>query len=90
MTTKEILPNATTVLVLGICSVVPFFFPIGLITGILGIILSVRGRKMYNENPDNWDGYKKLNIGYILSILGLFMGGIFLLFGIIYSATHSS
>ena len=44
---KQPLPNATTVLVLGICSIViPFG---GLILGIIGITLSAKGRKMHSR-----------------------------------------
>lgn len=71
---KQPLPNATTVLVLGICSIViPFG---GLILGIIGITLSAKGRKMNSENPGLYEGYGLLNAGWIMSIIGTVFGGI--------------
>ena len=61
MNQKMSLPNATTVLVLGICSLVFGCFFIGLPLGIIGITLSSRGMKMYKENPALYDGYGSLN-----------------------------
>ena len=71
---KQPLPNATAVLVLGICSiVVPFA---GLILGIVGLTLSAKGRKMHSDNPELYEGYGLLNAGWIMSIIGTALGGI--------------
>jgi hypothetical protein len=48
---KPMLPNATAVLVLGICSIVFGCFFIGLALGIIGIILSGKGRCTKKHRP---------------------------------------
>ena len=88
MTTKENLPNSTAVLVLGIISVIPFIIPFNLITGIIGIFMATKGRKLNSDYPDKYYGYKNLNAGYIMSIIGTAVSGIVLLWLIIYTATH--
>ena len=84
---KETLPNATAVLVLGICSVVFGCFFVGLVLGIIGIVLAGKGRKLYKENPTHWDGYGSLNAGFIMSIIGTVIGGLYTLYVIIFGAT---
>ncbi len=83
MNQKMSLPNATTVLVLGICSLVFGCFFIGLPLGIIGITLSSRGMKMYKENPALYDGYGSLNAGYIMSIIGTALSGIYVIYWIL-------
>ena len=78
---KIMLPNATAVLVLGICSIV--FSCVGLVLGIIGIVLASKGRKMYREAPHLYDGYGQLNAGYIMSIIGVCIGGLTVLYLII-------
>lgn len=77
------LPNATAVLVLGICSIVFGCFFIGLILGIIGLVLSAPGRKLYKENPNLYEGFGQLNAGYIMSIIGIVLGGLYTLYYII-------
>lgn len=79
---KPMLPNATAVLVLGICSIV--IACVGLILGIIGIVLAGKGRKMYKESPNSYEGWGQLNAGYIMSIIGTCIGGIYLLYLIIW------
>ena len=89
---KQMLPNATVVLVLGICSIVFICLYIAPITGIIGLILAGKARKLYKENPAIWDGYSMLNAGYIMSIIGLVIGAIYwliLLFYIIIIGSYS-
>jgi hypothetical protein len=88
MLIKEKLPNSTAVLILGISSIL-LSFPLGLIPGIIGITMSKKGRIMHNENPDNYDGFKQLNVGYIISIITTAIYCIISLWLIIYSATHA-
>lgn len=77
---KIMLPNATAVLVLGICSIVFGCFFIGLILGIIGMVLSTKGRQMYKANPELYDGWGQLNAGYIMSIIGTCLGGLYLIY----------
>ena len=83
MDQKQQLPNATAVLVLGICSIVFSCFGIGLVLGIIGLVLASKGRKMYRENPTQYDGYGALNGGFITSIIGTCLGGIYAIYYII-------
>lgn len=80
---KQMLPNATAVLVLGICSIVFGCFFVGLILGIIGLVLSGKGRKLYKENPAAWDGYGQLNAGFIMSIIGIAIGALYTIYYII-------
>ncbi|WEK33442.1 MAG: CCC motif membrane protein [Candidatus Pseudobacter hemicellulosilyticus] len=79
-TQKTMLPNATVVMVLGICSIVFGCLFIGLILGIIGLVLSSKPRKMYKENPAAWDGYGQLNAGFIMSIIGIALGSIYAIY----------
>lgn len=81
---KIMLPNATTVLVLGICSIVVGCFGIGLVLGIIGIVLAGKGRKMYKESPASYEGWGQLNAGYIMSIIGTCIGGLYVIYIIIW------
>lgn len=83
MEQKQQLPNATAVLVLGICSIVFSCFGVGLVLGIIGLVLSGKGRKMYKENPSLYEGYGTLNGGFITSIIGTCLGGIYAIYYLI-------
>ncbi len=83
METKQPLPNATAVLVLGILSIVCSCFFVGLVLGIIGLVLSKQGRRMYKENPSLYEGYSNLNAGYIMSIIGTCLGGLYVVYWII-------
>ena len=83
MERKQTLPNETAVLVLGICSIIFSCFLVGLIMGIIGLSLSSTGRKLYRENPELFDGYGQLNAGWIMSIIGTVLGGIYILYYLI-------
>jgi hypothetical protein len=83
MTTKETLPNSTAVLVLGICSIIFGCFFVGLILGIIGMNMAGKGRKMFKDNPELYDGYPALNAGYIMSIIGTILGGLYTVYFII-------
>ena len=80
MSQKQALPNSTAVLVLGICSIVFGCLFIGLILGIIGLSLASKGKKLYRENPEAYDGYGTLNAGYIMSIIGTIFGGLYVLY----------
>jgi M penetrans paralogue family 26 len=84
---KQTLPNATAVLVLGICSLVFGCFFVGLILGIIGIALSGKGRKLYRQDPNVYEGYGSLNAGFIMSIIGTVLGGLYTIYFIIVGGT---
>ena len=72
----EKLPNATAVLILGICSIVFGCFFVGLICGIIGLALAKRPVQMYLQNPQRYMNYGALNAGRILSIIGVILGAL--------------
>lgn len=78
------IPNATTSLVLGICSVVFTCFFVGLILGIIGLSISGSAKKVYQKNPSIYTNYSTLNAGYICSIIGTILGGLYTLYLIIW------
>lgn len=86
MDQKQQLPNSTAALVLGICSIVFGCFFVGLILGIIGLSISSKGRKMYRENPELYEGYGTLNAGYIMSIIGTVLGGLYTIYWIFWVA----
>ena len=83
MNQKILLPNSTVVLVLGICSIVFGCFFVGLILGIIGISMASKGRKMYRDNPELYEGYGALNAGWIMSIIGTVIGGLYIFYWVI-------
>ena len=83
MNEKQVLPNSTAVLVLGICSIVFGCFFIGVILGILGITMSSKGRKMYKESPELYEGFGQLNAGFIMSIIGTALSALYIIYWLI-------
>ena len=81
---KTMLPNATAVLVLGICSIVFSCFFVGLVLGIIGIVLAGKGKKMYKDAPALYEGYGQLNAGFICSIIGTALGALYAIYWIIW------
>jgi len=77
------LPNATAVLVLGICSIVFACFFVGFILGIIGIVLSSKPRKMSKANPELYDGSGQVNAGFICSIIGTCLGVVYVIYWIV-------
>jgi hypothetical protein len=71
---QQDVPNATVVLVMGICSIVICF--LGPILGTIGLVMSGAGKKAYEANPSMYKeaSYKNLNAGRICSIIGLCVG----------------
>lgn len=82
-----VLPNATTVLVLGIISIVgAFCYGIGIILGIIGLVLANKDRKLIDANPDTFSqgSVSNLRAGRICSIIGIVVGAIFLIVIVLY------
>ncbi len=88
------LPNATASLVLGIISIVGAFCygVVGVICGIIGLVLANKDRKLYQSSPELYSAssYSTSNSGRICSIIGLVLGGIFLLIMIIWFVMFGS
>ena len=70
---KQKLPNATTSLVLGICSIITCccYGIIGLPLAIGAFITGKKAIKLNNQNPDTYEGVNNANIGKILGIVGI-------------------
>jgi len=78
------LPNSTAVLVLGIVSIVGVLCSqgiLGVILGIIGLVLASTPMKMIKEHPDRYteSSIKNLKAGRVCSIIGVALGGAFLL-----------
>ena len=73
-------------MVLGIISIVMSFCYgiIGIVLGIIAIVLAKKDMKLYNENPEEYDGFNNLNTGRICGIIGLSIGGVVFLLTIAY------
>ena len=71
---QQDVPNATVVLVLGICSIV--ICALGPILGVIGLVLSGGAKRTYEANPSMYkeSSYKNLSAGRICSIIGLCIG----------------
>lgn len=79
---KRNLPNATAVLILGICSILTCccYGIVGLILGVVALVLYKKDMALYKENPELYSNYSNLNIGRILAIIGVVIGGLYFLF----------
>jgi hypothetical protein len=83
---QQKLPNATTALVLGICSIVGsccWGIP-GLICGIIALIISKKDKQLLSENPNGYSDVGNLNAGRICAIIGICLSALYLIFVIIY------
>lgn len=80
---QQPVPNSTTVLVLGIVSIVGCFCYgiVGTICGIIAIILAGQGKKLYEQNASAYTeaSYKNLKAGKICAIIGLIMSVLYIL-----------
>lgn len=83
---KPNVPNAVAALVLGILSIVTSCGFVGLILGIIGLVLAIKGRQAYLMAPDSYTGYGMLNAGRIMSIIGICIGGLYILYMIVFAA----
>jgi M penetrans paralogue family 26 len=76
---KKPLPNASATLVLGIMSIVLGCGILGLVLGIIGLVISKEGKELYLRDPDSYFGYGNLNVGRTLSIIGIVVGSVTML-----------
>jgi len=83
MENKQTLPNSTATLVLGICSLVFGCLFVGFILGIIGLAISGKSKRMYLQSPNDYSGYGALNAGRVMSIIGVILGSIAILYWLI-------
>ncbi len=86
---KQTLPNSTTILVLGILSILGcccYGIP-GIILGIIAIIMAKKATAVYNENPELYTGFQNVKTGKILAIIGLALSVLYLAYFVFLFAT---
>ncbi|MCZ8198457.1 MAG: CCC motif membrane protein [Flavobacterium sp.] len=74
------LPNATTVLILALLSIMTCWLLVGLIFAVAAIYISKGDLKLYHENPKRYDNYQTLLIGRVLTGIGIFINIFYLVF----------
>jgi len=78
---KQKLPNATTVLILGILSIPACcFYGIGLALGIAALLVAIQDLRSYRLDPDNYEGFGNLKTGRILAIIGIVLNALLIIF----------
>lgn len=73
------LPNAQTVLILGIISIVGTCCCtglVGLVCGLIGLSKYNKDKILYDANPTAYSDFNNLNTGRILCIIGAVLGGL--------------
>ena len=84
---QQPLPGASTVLTMGILSIVGSLFccgPFGAIFSIIGLVKAKTAEQLYQQNPENYSDYSNVKTGKILSYIGLALAIISLVFIILY------
>jgi hypothetical protein len=81
---QQDVPNSTSVLVLGICSLV--ICGLGPILGTITLVLSGSAKRAYEENPSLYKqtSYNNVNTGRICGLIGLILGCCIWIFYIVY------
>jgi hypothetical protein len=84
-------PNASTILMLGIFSIVigcccGIFAIIGLVLGIVALSIAPKAIEMYQANPSKYieSTFKNINAGKICAIIGIVINGLLVCIGFIY------
>lgn len=76
---EQKLPNAQTVLILGIVAVVGTCCCngiVGVICGIIGLNMYTKDNALYQANPNLYSDYNNLSTGRILCIIGIALGAV--------------
>jgi ABC-type phosphate transport system permease subunit len=88
---QQPLPNANTVLILGIISILSCFWVtvIGLTLGIIALVMASKSNKLYQQNPNMYTpaSYTNLKAGKICAIVGTCLSAIYLLIITIFVAS---
>ncbi len=80
---QQKLPNAQTVLILGIVSIVGTCCCsgiVGVVCGLIGMNMYKKDNELYLQSPEMYSDYNNLTTGRILCIIGLVLGAIQLLY----------
>ncbi|MHA7864457.1 CCC motif membrane protein [Flagellimonas marinaquae] len=84
---QQPLPGASTVLTMGILSIVGTLFccgPFGAIFSIIGLVKAKSADQLYQASPENYTDYSNVKTGKILSYIGLALSLISLVLFILY------
>lgn len=84
---QQPLPGASTVLTMGIISIVGTVIccgPFGIIFAIIGLVKAKAAEKLYQQSPDSYSDYSNVKTGRVLSYIGLALSLVYLVLTIIY------
>ncbi|MBO0329341.1 CCC motif membrane protein [[Muricauda] lutisoli] len=84
---QQPLPGASTVLTMGILSIVGTLIccgPFGAIFSIIGLVKAKTATQLYESSPESYTDYSNVKTGKILSYVGLGLSLISLVFVILY------
>jgi len=84
---QQPLPGASTVLTMGIISIVGSLIccgPFAAIFSIIGLVKAKNAEKLFHDNPELYSDYSNVKTGKILCYIGLGLSLIMLILGIIY------
>lgn len=84
---QQPLPGASTVLTMGIISIVGSLVccgPFAIVFSIIGLVKAKKAEELYDENPEVYSDLSNLKTGKILSYIGLALSLIMLIFFILY------
>lgn len=84
------LPNAQTVLILGIAGILGSCCCngiVGIVCGLIGLNLYKKDNLLYQANPQNYSDFKNLSTGRILNIIAIVIGALSLIYTIYIIAT---
>ena len=89
---QQKLPNALTVLILGIVSIITCccYGIVSIILGGIGLYLAKKDLAIYNANPSQYADYNNLKIGRILCIIGIILGALYIVYIIVLLATFGT
>ncbi len=82
----EKLPNDPLALILSIVAIVLCCGPIGLVMNIITLNMAKKGMNLFDQNPGKFDqsSYNNMNITKIISIIGIVLSAIGIIFYIVY------
>jgi hypothetical protein len=84
---QQPLPGASTVLTMGILSIVLTLFccgPFGAIFSIIGLVKAKNADQLYRSSPENYTDYSNVKTGKILSYIGFALALVYLVLTILY------
>ncbi|NDV16089.1 hypothetical protein GO009_08640 [Muricauda sp. TY007] len=84
---QQPLPGASTVLTMGILSIVLTLFccgPFGAIFSIIGLVKAKTATQLYQASPESYTDYSNIKTGKILSYIGLALALVYLVLTILY------